>query len=210
MVDWAGAMPDGRRIALSVPRRDKFMSIEEQSEAPRLPQSPQCIASMHRNGGHMESNAAEWGRIAVEVSTTEPATSGRAVRVVIRRLALQACLGVHDWEQATPQPVIVDLEFGVPDIRACRSDDLADTVDYTQVVQCLRTIALEEPHRLAEAMADTMAGRLMAGFRLPWLVLGLTKLAPFPGSEVGVVIERFLDAAPAGRRADPRRSRHDR
>jgi dihydroneopterin aldolase len=111
-------------------------------------------------------------------------------RIVIRRLALTARIGVHDWEQVAPQPLVLDLEYGLPGTEAQHSDELKDTIDYAAVVARLRGIALERPHRLVEAMACTMADCLLADFGMPWLVLRLSKLAPFPGAEVGVVIER--------------------
>jgi hypothetical protein len=35
-----------------------------------------------------------------------------------------------------------------------------------------------------------MAMVLQSEFGVPWLVLRLSKLAPFPGAEVGIVVER--------------------
>ncbi len=113
-------------------------------------------------------------------------------RIVIRQLAMQARIGVHDWEQIAPQPVVLDLEFDLPHTASCTSDQLEDTVDYAQVVQCLRDLALQRPHRLVEAMAHSMCERLLQEFALPRVRLTLMKLAPFPGAEVGIVMEREL------------------
>jgi dihydroneopterin aldolase len=111
-------------------------------------------------------------------------------RIVLRRLALDARIGHYAWEQQAPQPIVVDLEFDLPHAEACFSDELADTVDYAAVVERLRSIALTQPHRLVEAMAQTMCTVLCQEFDLPRIRLTLMKLAPFPGSEVGIVVER--------------------
>ncbi|WP_290874303.1 dihydroneopterin aldolase [Aquabacterium sp.] len=111
-------------------------------------------------------------------------------RIVIRRLPMEARIGVYDWEQTAPQPVLVDLEFTLPEGPAAQTDALADTIDYAAVVARLKALALEQPRQLVEAMAHGMADALIAEFKLSWLRLGLTKLAPFPGAEVGIVIER--------------------
>ena len=111
-------------------------------------------------------------------------------RIVLRRLAMDARIGVYAWEKAAPQPIVVDLEFDLPHGDACFSDDLQDTVDYGAVVERLRAIALTQPHRLVEAMAQTMCTVLQQEFDLQRIRLTLMKLAPFPGSEVGIVVER--------------------
>jgi dihydroneopterin aldolase len=111
-------------------------------------------------------------------------------RIVLRRLAMDARIGVYDWEQTAPQPVLIDLEFTLPESPAAQTDALADTIDYACVVARLKAVALEEPRQLVEAMAHHMADALIAEFGLSWMRLSFTKLAPFPGAEVGIVIER--------------------
>ncbi|MDZ5460863.1 dihydroneopterin aldolase [Azohydromonas lata] len=111
-------------------------------------------------------------------------------RIVLRRLMMDARIGVYAWEKEAPQPIVVDLEFDLPHGDACFSDDLADTVDYAAIVERLRAVALTQPHRLVEAMAQTMCTVLQTEFDLQYVRLTLMKLAPFPGSEVGIVVER--------------------
>jgi dihydroneopterin aldolase len=111
-------------------------------------------------------------------------------RIVIRRLAMDARIGVYDWEQTAPQPIVIDLEFTLPDSPASHTDELAHTIDYAQVVGRLREVALGCPRQLVEALAHAMADVLISEFRLSDLRLSLFKLAPFPGAEVGIVIER--------------------
>ena len=111
-------------------------------------------------------------------------------RIVLRRIAMEARIGVYAWEKAAPQPIVLDLEFDLPHDDACFSDDLEDTVDYAAVVERLRTLALTRPHRLVEAMAQSLCNVLLHEFHLPRVRLTLMKLAPFPGAEVGIVVER--------------------
>jgi dihydroneopterin aldolase len=118
-------------------------------------------------------------------------------RIVLRRIAMDARIGVYAWEKAAPQPIVLDLEFDLPHADACFSDDLEDTVDYAAVVERLRALALTRPHRLVEAMAQSMCELLLHEFRLPRVRLTLMKLAPFPGAEVGIVVERERLAQPA-------------
>ncbi|NDY91780.1 dihydroneopterin aldolase [Ideonella livida] len=119
-----------------------------------------------------------------------PATGHTTRRIVLRRVPLRGRIGVYDWEQTEPQPMVLDLEFDLPHTAACTSDELADTVDYAEVIDQLRALALSRPHRLVEAMAHSMCELLRQRFGLERLNLGLFKLAPFPGAEVGIVVER--------------------
>lgn len=108
----------------------------------------------------------------------------------VRRLQFDACIGVYDWEKARRQPVVIDLEFGLATELACHTDRIGDAIDYAEVVTRLRELATERHYELVEALAETMAFMLQRDFGVPWLVLTLSKLAPFPGAEVGIVIER--------------------
>ncbi len=111
-------------------------------------------------------------------------------RIVLRRVAMDARIGVYAWEKAAPQPIVLDLEFDLPHDDACFSDDLEDTIDYSVVIERLRTLALTRPHRLVESMAQTMADVLLTEFSVRRVRLTLMKLAPYPGAEVGDVVER--------------------
>ena len=130
-------------------------------------------------------------RIAPQPGGLTEAVAGLArSRIFVRRLQLAARIGVHDWEKLDLQPVIIDLEFALPSERACHSDKLDDAVDYAEVVAALKHLATVRHYELVEAMAETMAGAIQRDFGVPWLLLRLSKLAPFPGAEVGIVVER--------------------
>ena len=79
-------------------------------------------------------------------------------RIHIRELRLQTILGVRDWERDKPREVVVNLAIETDLAKAGRSDNLADTVDYsalarrvTEHVESSRFLLVE---RLAESVAD--------------------------------------------------------
>jgi dihydroneopterin aldolase len=121
---------------------------------------------------------------------TAPGHDRRRSRVFVRKLQLAARIGVHDWEKLDLQPVVIDLEFAMPSERSCHSDRLEDAVDYAAVVAMLKRLATQRHYELVEAMAETLSQALQRDFGVPWLRLRLSKLAPFPGAEVGVEVER--------------------
>lgn len=111
-------------------------------------------------------------------------------RIFVRRLQLAARLGVHDWEKLDLQPILIDLEFAVPSEVPCHTDNINDAIDYSDVVAALSHLAIAKHYELVEAMAESMANLIHQRYGVPWLQLRLTKLNPFPGAEVGIVIER--------------------
>ena len=111
-------------------------------------------------------------------------------RLFVRRLRLDARLGVYDWEKAELQPLLVDLEFEPASMLACHTDRLDDTVDYAAVVARLRQIVTDRHFDLVENLANEIALMLHREFGVLSLRLVLSKLAPIPGSEVGIAFER--------------------
>lgn len=111
-------------------------------------------------------------------------------RLFVRRLEIDARIGAYEHEKNRLQRIVIDLEFALNSELACHTDRLSDALDYAEVVARLRTLAAERHVELVEHLAETMALMLQREFNVPWLILSLAKLSPFPGAEVGVVIER--------------------
>jgi dihydroneopterin aldolase len=116
----------------------------------------------------------------------------RVDQVFIRGLAVEAVIGVYDWERSIFQPLVLDLEMGW-DIRAAAAgDDLSATLDYAAVSRTVLDYVASSQFMLVEALAEHVAVLIMSEFAVPWLRLRVTK--PGAVSEaaggVGVLIER--------------------
>ncbi len=69
-------------------------------------------------------------------------------------LRLPVSIGWEAEERTVPQIVRFDLEVTLPaEPRAGRTDELADTVDYGQLAETIRTVANQGPYRLLERLA---------------------------------------------------------
>ncbi|HBF07105.1 MAG TPA: hypothetical protein DDW29_02555, partial [Gammaproteobacteria bacterium] len=53
--------------------------------------------------------------------------------IYVEALRVNANIGVHDWEKQIQQLMFVDLEIALDLADACRSDQLADTLDYVAI-----------------------------------------------------------------------------
>ena len=58
-------------------------------------------------------------------------------------IQLSAMIGVFEWERHQPQTLILDLDLSLPNNKAGLSDDLADTVNYADLVAEVRTFAAQ-------------------------------------------------------------------
>jgi 7,8-dihydroneopterin aldolase/epimerase/oxygenase len=112
-------------------------------------------------------------------------------RIVIEELRAECVVGVNEWERNAKQMVLISLELAVDLAPAGRSDQLADTVDYSDLAA--RVVGLAEGleplliERLAEAIAESCLSEPLAR----WVRVRVDKPGAVPEARtVAVVIER--------------------
>lgn len=72
--------------------------------------------------------------------------------------------GVFDWERQYGQPFVVDADLDLDLKSAGASDDLARTIDYGQVANLIVAEIEGEPRNLIEAVAESIAGGILAKY----------------------------------------------
>ncbi len=117
--------------------------------------------------------------------------------VSVRDLAVQAVIGVHDWEREITQTLVVSVDLAADVRQAAATDDLADALDYSAVAQAIASVLQEGRFRLIETAAERVAERLLADHPVPWLRLELRKPIPAAGYTAAITIERSTPAAPS-------------
>ena len=117
-----------------------------------------------------------------------------ADRILLADMAFFGHHGVSDEERADEQQIDVDVELEVDLAPAGQSDDLAQTVNYAKVFKACREIVEEGSFHLLEAIAEAIAGRVLADYAL---VNAVTVRVRKPGVPIdgrleyaGVEIER--------------------
>ena len=90
--------------------------------------------------------------------------------------------GVLESERRDGQPFIADVIIAVDTRRASGSDDLHDTVDYSQVAQAVYSELAGEPVDLIETLAERIASRCLAFEGVQAVEIALHK----PEAPVGV------------------------
>ncbi|HLI15202.1 MAG TPA: dihydroneopterin aldolase [Acidimicrobiales bacterium] len=121
--------------------------------------------------------------------------SGDAIEILGLRL-----LGTHGalpGEQDRPQPFELDLVVEADLSPAAASDELARAVDYGQLVDRAREVVERTRFHLLEALAEAVAGALLADGRVGAVTVALRKLRPPLAADlasVGVRITRRREA----------------
>ncbi len=83
-------------------------------------------------------------------------TEDRLDRIHIRDLAVECIVGVNPEERVKKQLVVINLTLHADLARACRSDTLADTIDY----KALKVAVMKEIERSQFQLIESMAERI--------------------------------------------------
>lgn len=110
--------------------------------------------------------------------------------IFIEELRVQANVGVYPRERAAPQTVELNLTFGVPD-SAARHDDIADTINYAEVIERIRIELADRHFNLIETLGEFVVKLLFEEFGAPWVKIRIAKIGVMKGvRRVGVFIQR--------------------
>jgi phosphoglycolate phosphatase len=97
--------------------------------------------------------------------------------IEVRRLAIEAHVGVPDEERAQGQTLHFNLHLVPETAFAAMADEITATVDYDAVARRVTAFVQERPRKLIETLASEVAAMI---------------LAEFPAREVGVEIEKRI------------------
>ena len=106
----------------------------------------------------------------------------------IEQLEVQARVGVADSERAEPQRLLLNVTFWPQ--KTGRRDNIADTVDYSELAASLKQFAGQRDYRLIETLAEEMAGHLLARFPLRKVAVEIRKFVLPDADHVSVTAIR--------------------
>jgi dihydroneopterin aldolase len=114
-------------------------------------------------------------------------------KVYINGLVLYTLIGVYEFERHAKQRIIVDIEMSTDLQVSGKSDNVADTLDYGKVAECLAFIADSTSYQLLEALGEHMATAILTEFRPTSITLRINKPDILKNvSGVGISITRSL------------------
>lgn len=115
-------------------------------------------------------------------------------RIVLSGMVFHGRHGVLPAERVQSQPFEVDVELNLSLRPAGMSDDLTKTVDYRDVFELCRGVVEGPSYSLLEALAEAIAGQLLARFDVEEVVVRVRKpKVALPGElgYAGVEIRRL-------------------
>ena len=111
--------------------------------------------------------------------------------IFVRDIRLDTLIGAYEFERRHPRTLQVDVEIGRHSILACKTDKLADTIDYSAVVDVVKEAFAIHSFHLLEPLAEMIIGLILEKFDAQWARIELSKTGVVPGARnVGVRIER--------------------
>ena len=111
--------------------------------------------------------------------------------IFLEQVKVETKLGVPAWERMVVQTIILDIEIDYDLSKACKSDAIADTIDYGAVVSRIRETLAEHSFQLVEALAEHICQLILNEFKAENVKVKVAKPAILLGLKaLGVVIER--------------------
>ena len=111
--------------------------------------------------------------------------------IFISELKVKTKLGVPAWERMVAQTIILDIEIGYDLSAACKSDAIADTIDYGAVVALIHDTLKEHSFQLVEALAEHVCQLILSEFGALSVKIKVAKPAILAGLKaLGVIVER--------------------
>jgi FolB domain-containing protein len=111
-------------------------------------------------------------------------------KICISGLELQTVIGTLPEEREHRQPVLLDLEIGLDLAAAGRSDDLAQTVDYSEIENRMIRLAETTHFQLIEAFAQAAADVVLSYEKAVQCTVTVTKPGASRRATVKVELNR--------------------
>lgn len=81
-------------------------------------------------------------------------------KITLKNINYTGSVGVSDLEHRIPTRLEVDLEIYANLKKACKSDDLNDTIDYVKIHDLIKEVIARKHHNLLESLAEDIAQSL--------------------------------------------------
>ena len=99
-------------------------------------------------------------------------------KIILKGIRFHGYHGVAEAERQLGQKYEIDLELTTNLSTAGKTDDLAHTIDYAQVIQLVIEIGTQGSFQLFEALAETIAEAILVQFQIEEIRITVKKLSP--------------------------------
>lgn len=95
--------------------------------------------------------------------------------IFIDNIPTQAVIGIHDFEKAASQKLIISVELGTDIRQAAETDDVQYALDYDAVSRFIDDYVQASNYELLEALAENLCTALFAEFNMQSIGLSIQK-----------------------------------
>ena len=121
-------------------------------------------------------------------------------KITLKNMMFKASIGVTDWERRVPTTVEIDIEVGADLRKACISDDLHDTINYSEIHNAVNRTVVSRHYNLLESLAQEVADAVLDQSRCLAVTVKVRKPnPPFPGMCAYAEVEIIRNKLPEKR-----------
>lgn len=113
-------------------------------------------------------------------------------KIYISGLKVDTLIGVYDWERTSPTTLLLDVTMRADLSRAMSSDDVADTIDYAKVAECIVNTGKRSTFELLEAFGNAVMNDVCHQFPVKDISVKITKPGILPNAQA-VAVELHRD-----------------
>jgi dihydroneopterin aldolase len=106
--------------------------------------------------------------------------------IYIKDLIIEAKHGVHQHEKQLPQRFSVSVELTIDIKKASMSDELNDTLNWSQLRQIIITTVQNNTFNLIERLAKEVADQILLNKQVQSVLISIDKLDAFPSGNPGI------------------------
>lgn len=96
-------------------------------------------------------------------------------RIIIKEARFMCNVGVSEKEREKKQLVVIDAELFLYLKKASSSDDIKNTVNYSELHSVMKNVAENKRYKLIEAMAENIAKEILNNFSVKKIIVRVMK-----------------------------------
>lgn len=107
-------------------------------------------------------------------------------KITLQDCSLQCRIGVSEEERVKKREIFVDIEMFYNTKQAAKSDEVKDTINYSQVHTILREV-VDDEYKLIETLAERISTQLLDKFPSERVIIRVKK--PLPKKKMLAIVE---------------------
>lgn len=111
--------------------------------------------------------------------------------IKIKNLRITTIIGIHEWERSHPREIIINLHMEFDGLKAAKSDNINDTIDYDSLSQKITAFVQSTSYGLVEKLAVDLLYKIMEDQRINYAKIEIDKPGAVGNAESVSVTEEI-------------------